>query len=75
MSGARREHGGRGVYRALVGKPERKKTLGRPRCKWEDNIETDFQEVKCEDMDWIDLAQVRYRWQAIVNAVMDFQVP
>jgi hypothetical protein len=57
------------------GKPERKRPLGRPRCRWEDNIKDDLQEVGCGGMDWIELAQDRYRWQACVNAVMNLQVP
>ena len=48
---------GRGVYRVLVGKPEGKRPLGRPRLRWEDNIKMDIQDVGCEDMDWIELAQ------------------
>jgi hypothetical protein len=57
----------RGVYRVLVGKPEGKRPLGRPSCRWEDNIKMDLQEVRCGGMDWIDLAQDRDRWQALVN--------
>jgi hypothetical protein len=53
----------RGVYRVLVGKPEGKKTLGRPRHRWEDNIKMGIQEVGCGDMDWIELAQDRDRWR------------
>ena len=64
----------RGVYRALAGKPEGKRPLGRPRRRWEDNIKTDLQEVGCRGMDWIDLAQDRDRWQALVNAVMNLRV-
>jgi hypothetical protein len=51
-----------GVYRFLVGKPEGKTPLGRPRCRWEDNIKMDLQEVECGDVDWISLAQDRDRW-------------
>ena len=65
---------GRGVYRVLVGKHEGKKPLGRPRRRWEDNIKMDIQEVGW-GMDWIELAQDRDRWRALVNAVMNLQVP
>jgi hypothetical protein len=64
----------RGVYRDLVGKPEGKRTLGRPRHRWEDNIKMDLQEVGGGGVDWIDLAQDKDRWQALVNAVMNLQV-
>jgi len=66
---------GRGVYRVLVGKPEGKRPLGKPRCRWEDNIKMDLQEVGCGVMDWIELAQDRDRWLALVNAVMNIWVP
>ena len=65
----------RGMYRVLVGKPEGKRPLGRPRCRWEDNIKMDLQEVGCGGMDWIELAQDRDRWRALVNAVMKLWVP
>jgi hypothetical protein len=65
---------GRGVYRVLVGKPDRKRPLGRPKCVWEDNIKMDLQEVRCRGMDWIELAQDRERWRALVNVVMNFRV-
>jgi hypothetical protein len=65
---------GRSVYRDLVGKPEGKSPLGRPRHRWEDNIKMDLQGVGCEGMDWIELAQDRDRWRAIVNVVLNFQV-
>ena len=65
---------GRGVHRVLVGKPEWKKPLGRPRRRWEDNIKMDVQEVG-EGGDWMELAQDRDRWRALVNTVMNFRVP
>ena len=58
----------RGIYRVLVGKPEGKRPLGRPRHKWEDNIKMDLQEVGCGVMEWIELAQDTDRWRAFVNA-------
>jgi len=64
-----------GVYRVLVGKPEVKKLLGRPRRRWEDNIKMDLKEVGCEGMDWIQLAQDRDKWRALVYAVMNLRVP
>jgi len=66
---------GRDVYRVLVGKPEGKRPLGRPRRRWEDNITMDLQEVGCGVMDWIELAQDRNKWRALVNAVMILRVP
>jgi len=65
----------RGVYRVLVGKTEGKRPLGKPRCRWVDNIRTDLQEVICGYMDWIGLAQDRDRWQTLVSAVMNLRVP
>jgi len=65
----------RGVYRVLVGKPEGKRPLGRPRRRWEDNIETDLQEVGCGGMAWIEVAQDMDRWGAVVNAVMNPRFP
>jgi hypothetical protein len=62
-------------YRVLVGKPEGKRPLGRLKRRWEDNIMTDLQEMGCGSMDWIDLAEDRDRWRALVNAVMDHCVP
>jgi hypothetical protein len=66
---------GRGAYRILVGRPEGRRPLGRPRCRWEDNIKMDLQEVGWRGMDWIDMAQDRDRWRALVNAVMNLRVP
>jgi hypothetical protein len=66
---------GRFIHRVLVGKPEGKRSLGRPRRKWEDNIEMDIQEVGGGCGDWLELAQDRYRWRALVSAVMNFRVP
>ena len=64
----------RGVYRFLVGKPEGKRPLGRPRCRWVDNIRMDLQEVVCGYMDWIGLTQHRSRWWTLVSAVMNLGV-
>jgi len=64
----------RGLYRVLLGKPEGKRPLGRPRYRWEDNIKMDLQAVGFLGMDWITLAQDRDRWWALVNAVMNLQV-
>ena len=65
----------RGVYRVLVGKPEGKRPLGRPRRRWEDNIKMDLQEVEGACGDWMDLAQDRERWRALVSTVMNLWVP
>jgi len=65
---------GRGVYRVLVGKPEGKRTLGRPRYRWEDNIKMDLREVGGGG-DWMELAQYRDRWRVLVNTVMNFRIP
>jgi len=65
----------RDVYRVLVGKPEGKRPLGRPRGRWEDNIKMDLQEARSEGMDWINLTQDRDRWRALVNAVMNIRFP
>jgi hypothetical protein len=66
---------GRDVYRVLVEKPEGKSPLGRPRRRWEYNIKADLQEVGCGVMDWIDVAQDRGGWRALVNAVINLRVP
>jgi hypothetical protein len=65
----------RNVYRLLVGKPEGKRSLGRPRRRWIDNIKMDLLEIGVSVMDWIGLAQDRYRWRTLVNSVMDHRVP
>jgi hypothetical protein len=65
----------RGAYTALVGKPEGRRPLGRPRRRWEDNIKMDLREVGWRGMDWINLAQDRDRWRALVNEVMNLRVP
>jgi hypothetical protein len=65
---------GRGVYRVLVGKPQGKRPMARSRRGWEDNIKMDLQALGCGGRDWIDLAQDRDRWQALVNAVMNLRV-
>jgi hypothetical protein len=64
----------RNAYRLLVGKPEGR-TLGRPRCRWLDNIRMDLAEVGWGDVDWIGLAQDRDRWRALVNSVLNLRVP
>jgi len=64
----------RGVYKLLVGKPERKRPLGRPSRRWVDNIRMDLQDVECGYMDWIGLAQYRGRWRTLVSAVMNLRV-
>ena len=65
----------RGVHRVLVGKPEGKRPLGRPRRRWKDNIKMDLQEVGGGRGDWMELAQDRERWRALVSTVMNFRVP
>jgi len=66
---------GRGVHRVLMGKPEGKRPLGRPKRRWEDNITTDLQEEGGGFGDWVELAQDRDRWLALVSTVMNFRVP
>jgi hypothetical protein len=76
MSGACSAYGERkGVYKVLIGKPERKRPLGRPRRRWEDNIKTDLQEFGFGGMDWIELALDRDRWRVLVDTVMNLRVP
>jgi len=76
MGGACSSYGEwRGVYRVLVGKPEGRRPLGRPRRRWEVNIRMDLREVGCGCVDWMVLAQDRDRWRALVSAVMNLRVP
>jgi hypothetical protein len=65
----------RGAYNILIGRPEGRRPLGRPSLRWEDNIRTDRREIGFGDVDWIHLAQDRDRWRALVNTVMNLQVP
>jgi hypothetical protein len=65
----------RNAYRILMGKPEERRPLGRPRRRWVDNIKMDLREIEWNGMDWIDLAQDRDQWWVLVNAVMNFRVP
>jgi hypothetical protein len=65
----------RKVYRLLVGKPEGKRPLGKPRRRWIDNIKMDLLQIGLNVVDWIGLAQDRYRWRALVNAVMNLRIP
>ena len=66
---------GRGVHKVLMGKPEGNRPLGRPRRRWEDNIKMELQEVGRVGGDWMELAQDRDRWRALVSTVMNFRVP
>jgi hypothetical protein len=63
------------AYRISVGKPERKRPLGRPRRRWVDNIKMDLSNMGCGGMHWIDLSQDRNQWRALVNTVMNLRVP
>jgi hypothetical protein len=65
----------RGAYNILVGRPEGRRPLGRPRCRWEDNIKMDLREIEFGDVYWIHWAQDRDRWRALVNTVMNLRVP
>jgi hypothetical protein len=65
----------RNAYRILLGKPEGMIPLGRPRCRWVDNIKMDLRETGWDNMDWIDLAQDRDQWRALVNMIMNLWVP
>jgi hypothetical protein len=65
----------RGAYNSLVGRPEGRRPLGRPRRRWEDNIKMDLMKIGFGDVDWIHLAQDRDRWRAVVNTVMNLPVP
>jgi hypothetical protein len=65
----------RNAYRIVVGKPEGKRPLGRPRRRWEDNIRIDVREIGWGGMDWIELAQDREHWMALVNTVMNLRAP
>jgi hypothetical protein len=65
----------RTAYRLLVGKPEGKRPLGRPRCRWVDNIRINLGEVGWSDVDWNDLAEDRNKWRAVVNSILHLRVP
>jgi hypothetical protein len=65
----------RGVYRVMVGKPQCKRPLGRPRRRWEDNVKRDLREIGIDGADWIRLAQDKFQWRAFVNTVINFRVP
>jgi hypothetical protein len=66
---------GRGVYRVLVGRPEGKRPLGRPRRRWENNIKMDLRETGINGENWITLAEVKVQWRAFMNTVMNLRVP
>jgi hypothetical protein len=65
----------RGVFRVLVGRPEGKRPLGRPRCRWEDNNKLDLREIGMYGASWIQLAQDMFQWLAFVNTMMNLRVP
>jgi hypothetical protein len=65
----------RNAYRIFVGNPEGKRSLGRPRRRWVDNIKMDLREIGWDGMDWVDLAQDRDQWRALVNTVLNLRVP
>jgi hypothetical protein len=65
----------RNAYRILLGKPEGNRSVGRPRCRWADNIKTDLRGIEWGGMDWIDLASDRDQWRTLVNTVMNFLIP
>jgi hypothetical protein len=65
----------RNAHRILVGKPEGKRPLGRPRCRWVDNVKMDRREIGWDGVDWIDIAQDRDQWRALVNMVLNLRVP
>jgi hypothetical protein len=65
----------RNAYGLFVGKPEGKRLLGRPRCRWVDNIIMDLGEVRWGDVDWIGVVQDRNKWRALVNSILNLQVP
>jgi hypothetical protein len=66
---------GRGVYRVLVGRPEGKRPLGRPRSRWEDNIKMDIRETGIDVANWVQLAQYRVQWRAFVSTIMNLRIP
>jgi hypothetical protein len=66
---------GRDVYRVLVGRPEDKRSLGRPRLRWEDNIKMDLREIGIDGANWTQMAQDRVQWWGFVNTVMNLRVP
>jgi hypothetical protein len=63
------------IYKVFMGKREGNRSLGRPRCRWEDNIKMDLRDVECGGVDWIRLVQDRDRWRALVTAIMNIRVP